>query len=134
MDAAVIAAQYISNIQSVVSRKVDPLKPAVVTIGKAVIGQRFNVIAEEVYLEGTVRTFDNESRQIIEDALRAYAEGLAEANSAEVIFEYVRMTQPVVNEEQSAHLVQKVAENAFGRENLYTEPPTMSAEDFGFYG
>ena len=133
VDAAVIAAQYISNIQSVISRKVDPLKPAVVTIGKAVIGQRFNVIAEEAYLEGTVRTFDNASRQIIEDALRAYAEALAGANGAEVVFEYVRMTEPVVNEEQSAELVRKVAENAFGSENLYTEPPTMGAEDFGYY-
>ena len=133
VDAAVIAAQYISNIQSVISRKVDPLNPAVVTIGKAVIGQRFNVIAEEAYLEGTVRIFDNASRQIIEDALRAYAEALAGANGAEVVFEYVRMTEPVVNEEQSAELVRKVAKNAFGSENLYTEPPTMGAEDFGYY-
>lgn len=132
-DAAVIAAQYIANVQSIVSRKVDPLKEAVVTIGKAEIGQRFNVIAEEAYMEGTIRTFDNEVRQVVEDALRAYAEALAEANGAKVKFEYIRMTEPVVNEEKSAKLVQKVAEDSFGAEGVYEEPPTMGGEDFGYF-
>lgn len=133
IDAAVIAGQFIANVQSVVSRKVDPLKPAVVTIGKATMGQRFNVIAEDAYMEGTVRTFDNEVRQIVEDSLRAYAEALATANGATVKFEYTRMTEPVVNEEKTAMLVQRVAENTFGKANTYVEPPTMGAEDFGFY-
>ncbi|MGP6140191.1 MULTISPECIES: M20 metallopeptidase family protein [unclassified Jeotgalibaca] len=133
IDAAVIAGQFITDVQSIVSRKVDPLKPAVVTIGKATIGQRFNVIAEDAYMEGTVRTFHNDIRQTIEDTLRAYAVALAEANGATVEFEYIRMTEPVVNEERTAHLVQRVAEDAFGRNNLYSEPPTMGAEDFGYY-
>lgn len=133
VDAAVIAGQFIVDVQSIVSRKVDPLKSAVVTIGKAIIGQRFNVIAEDAYMEGTVRTFDNEVRQVVEDALRAYAVALAEANGATVEFEYIRQTEPVVNEEKTAALVRRVAEEQFGRENTYTEPPTMGAEDFGFY-
>lgn len=133
IDAAVIAGQYIADVQSVVSRKIDPLKSAVVTIGKAEIGQRFNVIAEDAYLEGTVRTFDNEVRQTVEDCMRKYAEALAEANSATVKFEYIRMTEPVNNEERTAELVQKVARESFGEDHVYNEPPTMGGEDFGYF-
>lgn len=133
IDAAVIAGQYISNVQSIVSRKIDPMKSAVVTIGKAKIGQRFNVIAEDAFLEGTVRTFDNEVRQTVEDNMRKFAESLAEANGATVKFEYVRMTEPVNNEEKSAKLVQKVAVDSFGEEGVYNEPPTMGGEDFGYF-
>lgn len=133
VDAAVIAGQYIADVQSIVSRKIDPLKSAVVTIGKAEIGQRFNVIAEDAVMEGTVRTFDNDVRQTVEDTLRSYAEALAEANGATVDFEYTRMTEPVNNEEKTAKLVQKVAVDSFGEDGIYNEPPTMGGEDFGYF-
>lgn len=133
VDAAVIAGQFITNAQAIVSRKIDPMKSAVVTIGKAEIGQRFNVIAEDAVLEGTVRTFDNDVRQTVEDTLKKYAEGLAEANDAKVVFEYTRMTEPVNNEEKSAQLVQQVSRDAFGEDGVYHEPPTMGGEDFGFF-
>ena len=133
IDTAVIAGQYIADVQSIVSRKIDPMKSAVVTIGKVQIGQRFNVIAEDAFLEGTVRTFDNEVRQTVEDNMRKYAEALAEANGATVTFEYIRMTEPVNNEERTAALVQKVARDSFGEENVYNEPPTMGGEDFGYF-
>lgn len=133
VDAAVIAGQYIADVQSIVSRKIDPLKSAVVTIGKAEIGQRFNVIAEDAVMEGTVRTFDNDVRQTVEDTLRSYAEALAEANGATVDFEYTRMTEPVNNEEKTAKLVQKVAVDSFGADGVYNEPPTMGGEDFGYF-
>jgi len=133
VDATVTAGQFIADVQSVVSRKVDPMQPAVVTIGKANIGQRFNVIAEDAFLEGTVRTFDNDTRQIVEDSMREYAEHIAAANGATVVFEYDRMTEPVVNEEKSAQLVTQTAEKSFGAEGIYNLPPTMGAEDFGAY-
>lgn len=133
VDAAVTASQFIADVQSIISRKVNPMQPAVFTIGKADMGQRFNVVAEDAFLEGTVRTFDNDTRQIVEDSISQYAEHIAAANGATVEVEYTRMTEPVVNEEKTAQLVSQTAEKAFGKESLYSEPPTMGAEDFGAY-
>ena len=58
IDAAIVASSFVMNVQSVVSRTIDPQKPAVLTVGKMVVGTRFNVIAENAVIEGTVRCFD----------------------------------------------------------------------------
>lgn len=133
VDAAVTASQFMADVQSIISRKVNPMQPAVFTIGKVDIGQRFNVVAEDAFLEGTVRTFDNDTRQIVEDSIKQYAEHIAAANGATAEVEYIRMTEPVVNEEKSAQLVNQTVEESFGKDSIYNEPPTMGAEDFGAY-
>ncbi|MFC6464114.1 amidohydrolase [Marinilactibacillus sp. GCM10026970] len=133
VDAAVMASQFVSTIQSIVSREIDPLHPAVVTIGKMEVGSRFNVIAENALLEGTVRTFDHTTRDKIEYALKQYAEQIAQLFGGNVEVEYDRKTEPVVNESRSALLVQSTAAEAFGKDVIREEPPTMGAEDFGYY-
>lgn len=133
VDAAVMASQFVSTIQTIVSREIDPLHPAVVTIGKMEVGSRFNVIAENALLEGTIRTFNNDTREKIESSLSQYAAHLAHLYGGTVEVKYDRKTEPVVNEYKSAQLVQSVAEDAFGKDVVREEPPTMGAEDFGFY-
>jgi amidohydrolase len=133
IDAAVVASSFVMNVQTVVSRTIDAKSPAVLTVGKMVVGTRFNVIAENAVIEGTVRCFHPETRDHIEKQLQHYAENVAAVYGAAAKVEYIRGTQAVINDEYSAKLVQKVASEAFGEEVIYNEEPTMGGEDFSFY-
>ncbi|MDW2879140.1 MULTISPECIES: amidohydrolase [Bacillaceae] len=133
IDAAVVASSFVMNVQAVVSRAIDPQSPAVLTVGKMSAGTRFNVIAENAEIEGTVRCFDAETRDHVEKLLKQFAEQTASVYGAEAKVEYIRGTDAVINEEQSAGLVQKIAEEAFGKEAIYHEKPTMGGEDFSIY-
>ncbi|SOC44389.1 amidohydrolase [Ureibacillus acetophenoni] len=133
IDAAVIASSFVMNVQSVVSRTIDPQQPAVVTVGKMEVGTRFNVIAENAVIEGTVRCFDAATRDHIEKQLQVYAENTANIYGGTAKVEYIRGTQPVINGKESAELVQQVAAEAFGEDALYYEKPTMGGEDFSFF-
>lgn len=133
IDAAVIASSFVMNVQSVVSRTVDPQQPAVVTVGKMVVGTRFNIIAENAEIEGTVRCFDAETRDHIEQQLKIYADYTAAIYGGTATVEYIRGTQAVINGEESSELVRQVAAEAFGEKVIYDEKPTMGGEDFSFY-
>ncbi|MBG9449214.1 peptidase M20 [Cytobacillus firmus] len=133
IDAAVVASSFVMNVQSVVSRTIDAQQPAVLTIGKMIVGTRFNIIAENAVIEGTVRCFDPETRDHIEKQLQHYAENTAAIYGAKAEVEYIRGSQAVINDEYSAQLVQRVASEAFGGSVLLNEKPTMGAEDFSFY-
>ncbi|WP_053368567.1 M20 family metallopeptidase [Bacillus sp. FJAT-27245] len=133
IDAAIVASSFVMNVQSVVSRTIDPQQPAVLTVGKMAVGTRFNVIAENAVIEGTVRCFDPEVRDHIEQQLRNYAEHVAAIYGATAKVDYTRGTQAVINDVESAKLVQKTAAQAFGTGVIYHEKPTMGAEDFSEY-
>jgi amidohydrolase len=133
IDTAIVASSFVMNVQTVVSRTIDAQHPAVLTVGKMVVGTRFNVIAENAVIEGTVRCFNKETRDHIESQLQHYAENVAAVYGATAKVEYTRGTQAVLNEETSALLVQKVAAEAFGKAVIYHEKPTMGGEDFSFY-
>lgn len=133
IDAAIIASSFVMNVQSVVSRTIDPQLSAVVTVGKMVVGTRFNIIAENAEIEGTVRCFDPGVRDHIEKQLKIYAENTAAVYGGTAEVEYIRGTQAVINSKESAELVQQVAAAAFGEHVLYDEKPTMGGEDFSFY-
>ncbi|MBD8027294.1 amidohydrolase [Ureibacillus sp. Re31] len=133
IDAAIVASSFVMNVQSVVSRTIDPQSPAVLTVGKMVVGTRFNVIAENAVIEGTVRCFDQSTQNHVENQLKHYAEQVASIYGATAQVEYIRGTQAVNNDVESAQLVQKVAAAAFGEDVLYPEKPTMGGEDFSEY-
>jgi amidohydrolase len=133
VDAAVMASQFVTNVQSIVAREVDPMHPAVVTIGMMNVGQKANIIAENAHLEGTVRTFDSEARDKVEHAISQYAHHVAQMYGGTATVTYDRKTEAVINESEASALVRNVAKEAFGEKVLQEVPPTMGAEDFGFY-
>lgn len=133
VDAAVVASAFVTNVQAIVSREIDPLEPVVVTIGRMEVGTRFNVIAENAVLEGTVRCFKIEIRKKIEEAIRRYAEHVASMYRATVEVDYIYGTLPVINDEKNALLAQQVITSAFGQDALYFERPTTGGEDFSYY-
>ncbi|QNK88405.1 amidohydrolase [Sporosarcina sp. resist] len=133
IDAALVASSFVMNVQTVVSRTIDPQQAAVLTVGKMEVGTRFNIIAENALIEGTVRTFNQDVRDQIETSISQYAKSVADMYGATAEVEYIRGTQPVINDEESANLVQQVATEAFGPDVVYDEKPTMGAEDFSFF-
>jgi len=133
VDALVMAAQFIVNVQTIVSRLMPPLEDAVVTFGKIVAGSRFNIIAQEAVLDGTVRCFSAENRDLIENTIRRYATHIAEMYNGSVEIDYNRASLPVINEERSIELAKKVITDNFGPEHLVKGEITMGAEDFSCY-
>lgn len=133
VDAALIASSFVMNVQSVVSRETSPLDPVVVTVGKMDVGTRFNVIAENARLEGTVRCFSIETRDRIENALRRFAEQTAAMYGGTADLVYDHGTLPVINDEKDALFAQSVIKENFGEQALIQEPPTTGGEDFSYF-
>ncbi len=133
VDAAVVASSFVMNLQAIVSRETAAQDSAVVTIGKMEVGTRFNVIAENALLDGTVRCFTLETRERLKAAIERYANHTAAIYGASAQVEYTYGTLPVINEERSALLAQSVVREAFGDTALITERPTTGGEDFSFY-
>lgn len=133
IDAVMMASSFALNAQTVVARTIDPIQPAVLTIGKMDVGTRFNVIAENALIEGTVRCFDAGVRKHVEQSIRHYAEQTAilYGGTAEVTYDYG--TQAVINGKESASLVQEIVETHFGKEAYWEDDPTMGGEDFSYY-
>lgn len=130
IDPIVVAAQIILALQTTVSRSIDPLQPAVVTVGQVTAGNAFNVIPNEAYLEGTVRSFDQTVRDTLERRCREIIEELPRAFGARGEFEYLRGYPATVNDAGVTELIRPALESVVGAENVVPFTPTMGAEDF----
>ena len=100
IDPIVAAAAFVQEAQTVVSREIKPIHPAVVTIGQFVGGTTYNIIPERVHLKGTVRTLHHESRDIAEAALRRLAQGIGISMRVKTEMTYVRKVPPLVNDDK----------------------------------
>jgi amidohydrolase len=126
IDPIAIAAQVVTNLQHVVSRGIDPLRSAVVTIGSFHAGDAPNVIPETAKLEGTARSFDAQVRERLPELIEQIATGVAAAHGAQAELEYIRGYRAVVNDENVAELVRGVTPG----EALTDLDPIMGGDDF----
>lgn len=134
IDAVVLGAQFVMAAQTFVSRKVDPLDNAVVTFGIFNAGTRYNVIAGDCLLDGTVRTLNPETRDMIEDSMRKLLDAICLQSGATAEIEYGRGYPALVNHEKDAALIKKTAVNLFGEDEVIdVKLPAMPAEDFSHY-
>ncbi|WP_046216025.1 M20 metallopeptidase family protein [Paenibacillus wulumuqiensis] len=134
IDSIVIGSQVVSSLQHIVSRHVNPLKSAVVTVGVFQAGSAFNVIADKAKIEGTVRTFDPEVRKQIEDDIRTMVHGITLAERASYTIDYTHGYPAVVNPPAQAEEVRQIVISTLGEEALFDIPePSMGAEDFAYY-
>lgn len=131
VDAIVVANQVMTSLQTIVSRNIDPLDAAVITVGKITGGDRYNVIASEVTLEGTVRTFSSAVRDGIEQRLTKLAMQVAEGLGATATVNYQRGYVSTVNSEKWANHVKKQAISLFGEQGAPEVNPSLAGEDFG---
>jgi hippurate hydrolase len=133
VDAVVVGAQIITNIQSIVARNVDPNKSAVVSITVFRAGDADNVLPQTVTLRGTVRTFDAEVRQMIGRRLKDVVEGTAAAYGAKATLTLTPGYPVLVNHEPETEFAAQVAKAVAGSDRVNTElPPMMGAEDFAY--
>jgi amidohydrolase len=133
-DAVVVAGLLITTIQTLVSREINPVFPSVVTVGMVHAGTAPNVIAEEAYLEGSIRTTLPEVRDIIHRGLTRMAKAMGELHNAEVKLDITPGYPPVVNTVREAAIAHRAAEAVVGREGLMAmDHPSMGSEDFAYY-
>ena len=130
IDAVVVGAATVMNLQSIVSRELSPFDPVVVTTGSIKSGTRFNVIAPTAVLEGTVRYYKPEYKKVIADAIERIAKSTAEAYRATAEMEYSSLVKPTINDDVCAELAQESAAKIVGKENVIHTPAGTGGEDF----
>lgn len=133
IDPIVIASEIVLALQTIVSRTVDPAESAVLSVTNFNGGTgASNIIPSTVKLEGTVRTFNNTVRDLIERRIGEVAENIARAHGASISYSYERNYEPTLNDTDTAARCAKIAEDLFGKERVLTSfPASMGAEDFG---
>ena len=134
IDAVTAAAQFISAIQTIVSRNTDPVKPAVISVGKVNAGTRYNIIAETCEMEGTCRTFDPEIRNLVARRLQEILDGVCRMSGCTGQLKYDCGYMSVNNNPAMADYLRDTAADLFGRDHaVLVEHPSMCGEDFAFY-
>lgn len=131
-DTVIVLGQLINSIQSIVSRNIAAFDNAVVTIGEVSSGNTWNVIADEAYVQGTVRSFDQTVRQKIEDRMKQIGDGLAQAFDLEIETLYHRVTAAVSNDTKLTNDAVEVAKEVGYDVSIMDEPLTIG-EDFSGY-
>jgi len=133
VDPIAIGAQIVTNLQQVVSRVVDPLERAVVSVTQFHAGATFNVIPPSAHLNGTVRTFKTSVRDTVRASMQRIAEGVAAANGAECVFEYGDSFPPVDNDAGVTAVVERAVKAELGEDAAVPMAPLMAGEDFANY-
>jgi amidohydrolase len=133
-DAVVMAAQIVTALQTVVSREVDPVEPAVLTVGEIGAGTAFNIIPEKARIGGTVRTLDPDLRKMMPERIEELARGVAKGMRGDVDLDYTFSYPVTVNDEDAAARALSVADDLFGGGSVLELPnPSMGGEDFAYF-
>ncbi len=132
-DPIVAAALALVALQSVVSRAVDPLDPAVVTVGSFHAGSAPNVIPDEAWLEGTLRSFREEVRGLLREKVREVLDGSARASGCRLELDLRAGYPPVVNDPAAVERVRRAATEVFGAESVVEAAPLAASEDFSYF-
>jgi amidohydrolase len=133
VDALEVGTQVVAALQRVVSRKLNPLNPAVVTVGSFHAGTAFNVIPAQADLSGTTRTFDRETWASWPARLEDVVRGVCLSMGADYEFRYTQGYPPTINDESVAAVVKSCASRVVGPENVVEPESTMGGEDMAFY-
>jgi amidohydrolase len=132
IDSVLVGAQLITALQSIVSRNVDPLESAVISMCEFHAGNARNVIPQTAELRGTVRTLTAEVRELVEKRVREVVAGVAQMSGAKIDLDYQRGYPVVVNHARQTDFATKVAKEIAGETNVEEMPPMMGAEDFAY--
>jgi hippurate hydrolase len=135
IDPIVQAAELILSLQTIVSREVKPIEPAVVTVGSIHGGSKHNIIGESCHLQLTVRSYTDEVRTLILESIARKAKAIALANRApepEILVS--EGTPALFNDEKLSARMAKPLQGAVGEQNFLSREPSMGGEDFGRFG
>ncbi|MEP2639857.1 M20 aminoacylase family protein [Roseobacter sp.] len=133
IDPLPVAGALLQAVQSITSRNLDPIDAAVVSLCTIEAGNAFNVIPQDVRMTGTVRTLNEDARNMIEDRLTGMVSHIAAAFGGTGQLEYIRHYPVTVNHEIETGLAAKAAQEVAGVENVHLDmPQTLGGEDFSF--
>jgi amidohydrolase len=129
-DAVVVTNQVINALQSIISRNVNPLRSAVLTIGKIEGGHRYNAIADKVTLEGTIRTFRPETKEEVKSRFHYVVEGVATSMGATAHVRYRDGYPATINTPEWAERVRETARTLLEDDATPEVAPSLGGEDF----
>ena len=133
VDPIIMATEAVNAFQTIRSRSLSPLEPSVVTVGIIRGGERFNIIPEQVHLEGTVRTYNPEVQDMVEHRMNKILEGITLAYGGSFELDYDRGTPATINDPELAKQMIPTMERVVGKNNLKFLDPVMGGEDFAFF-
>jgi amidohydrolase len=132
-DAIVIATEFIQSCQKIISRRVSPLDPAVITFGKIEGGYRDNAIADSVKLGGTVRTIRAETQDFMAREIERLLQTISQYWGTEYSYEYVKGHPPTINDRKMTDLIRRSTAQVLGEDHLIEmEHCLMSGDDFAY--
>jgi amidohydrolase len=132
VDPLAAAAQVVTALQSIVARNVSPLQSAVVSVTMLHGGDAFNVIPQTAELQGTIRTFEPEVRELVLNRFRAVVTQVSAAMGCSCEIELVRLTPPVTNDAAVAQRIAEQVRQALPDARLVTDFRTMVSEDMAY--
>jgi amidohydrolase len=133
VDTVLVGAQIVNALQSIVSRNVDPVESAVISICVFHAGQADNVVPQHATLRGTVRTLTPHVRELVKTRAREVVEGTAKLYGAKAELSYSTGYPVLVNDEASTAFAASVADQIVGKDKVNRDaPPLMGAEDFAY--
>jgi hippurate hydrolase len=132
IDSVLVGAQLITALQSIVSRSVDPLESAVISICEFHAGHARNVIPQTAELKGTVRTLNADVRKLVEKRVREVVAGVAQMSGARIDLDYGHGYPVTVNHASQTEVATRAAREIAGDANVVEMPPLMAGEDFAF--
>lgn len=135
IDPIPIGAEIISALQTIISRRIDPLESAVISVCNFEAGSTHNVIPDQAELKGTVRSLKTEIRQQLADNIEAVIKNICSIYGADYQFDYIFGYPPVVNDSKMTELLAQAAEKVLGADKVREkEKAEMGGEDFSFFG
>jgi amidohydrolase len=133
-DTFVMTAQTILALQTVISRMVDPLKPAVLSFGKCQAGTAYNIIPDKIQLEGTTRYFERYLGSHLENKIRNVSQGVCQAYGGSCELDYQYGFPPTINDAQMTSLLAENANGILGVDKVHwVQEPSMTGEDFSYF-
>jgi amidohydrolase len=134
VDCVLAASQIVCAAHTIVSRNINPLEAALISIPRFEAAKAPNVLPSKVILEGTLRALSNETRDFLEKRLVEVAKMTAEAFGANAVISFHGGYPLLENDKRCCEFVAGVAEGVVGFENINCDyPPSLGAEDFAFY-
>ncbi len=132
-DPILAAGHLITQLHSIVSRNVNPLDSAVITVGKVSGGTAFNIIPDEVELLGTLRSLNSRVREEVKSRIEEVAQGTAHSFGMDYRFDFEYGYPVLVNDPEMTKLVSEACSKGIGEGNVENLKPSMGAEDFAYY-
>lgn len=133
VDALVVASSIVMNLQNIVSRQINPIEPLVLSIGMLNSGSRFNVIAENAYMEGTTRCFNPQLRKELPSKMESIINNIAAGYGAKASLEFNFILPPTINDENCSAIAKNTCAEIVGKDNVISFEKITGSEDFSFY-